>query len=181
MNHGYTRIHLIFLGGVMGKEYTLQEAIRLAIKTEKDSMDFYRRAASVARNERAKKVLDMLANEEVGHLKAFFVYYKGPEFGDLASYLSSPPDTRNPTYMKLEKAISEDMVEQKALELALVEEKECIGQYTQLAQGVVDPAVRAVFDRVVKETQGHYALIESEYAHIMGMVHESDQDTFVRE
>ena len=165
----------------MGREYALQEAIVLAIKAEKDSMDFYRRAASAAKNERAKKVLDMLANEEVGHLKAFFEHYKGSEFGDLASYINSPADTKHPTYMKLEKAISENMAEQKALELALVEEMACIGQYTQLAQGVVDPAVRSVFERVVKETQGHYALIESEYAHIMGMVHESDQDIFVRE
>ena len=165
----------------MGKEYTLQEAVRLAIKTEKDSMDFYRRAASVAKNERAMKVLEMLANEEVGHLKAFFDHYKGSEFGDLASCINAPVDTKNPTYMKLEKAIREDMIEQKALELAMIEEKECIGQYTQLAQGVVDPVVKAVFERVVKETKTHYALIESEYAHIMGMVHESDQDTFVRE
>lgn len=165
----------------MGREYTLQEAIGLAIKAEKDGMDFYRRAASLAKNERAKKVLNMLANEEIGHLKSFFVHYEGSEFGDLDSYISSPADTKKPTYMKLEKAVSEDMVEQKALELALVEEKDCIGQYTQLAQGVVDPAVRSVFERVVKETQGHYALIESEYAHIMGMVHESDQDIFVRE
>jgi rubrerythrin len=51
----------------------------------------------------------------------------------------------------------------------------------QLAKGVVDPAVRAIFERVVRETQGHYDLIESEYAHIMGMVHETDQDTYVRE
>jgi rubrerythrin len=165
----------------MEKEYTLQEAITLAIKAEKDSMDFYRRAASVAKNERARKVLEMLANEEVGHLKAFFAHYKGTEFGDLTSYISSPADTKNPAYIKLEKAISEDIVEQKALELALVEEKDCIGQYTQLAQGVVDPAVRSIFERVVKETQVHYDLIESEYAHIMGMVHESDQDTYVRE
>lgn len=165
----------------MGREYSLQEAISLAIKAEKDSMDFYRKAASVARNERAKKVLDLLANEEVSHLKAFFDHYKGTEFGDLTSYINSPADTKHPTFMKLEKAISENMVEQKALELALIEELECIGQYTQLAQGVVDPVVRSVFERVVKETQGHYALIESEYAHIMGMVHESDQDTFVRE
>jgi len=79
--------------------------------------------------------------------------------------------------MKLEKAISEDMGEQKALELALVEEKECIGQYTQLAAGVVDPIVKTVFERVVKETQGHYDLIEAEYAHVMGMVNDSDMDT----
>lgn len=165
----------------MGREYTLQEAIVLAIKAEKDSMDFYRRAASVSKNERAKKVLDLLANEEVGHLKAFFEYYTGSEFGDLASYINSPADTKHPTYMKLEKAIREDMVEKIALELALIEEKEIIGQYTQLAQGVVDPAVRFVFERVVKETRRHYDLIESEYAHIMGMVHETDQDIYVRE
>jgi rubrerythrin len=165
----------------MGKEYTVQEALALAIKAEKDSMDFYRKAASLAKNERARKVLDLLANEEVGHLKSFFDHYKGSEFGDLTSYISSPADEKNPTYVKLMKAVDENLVEQKALELALVEEKDCIGQYTQLAKGVVDPAVRAIFERVVKETQGHYDLIESEYAHIMGMVHESDQDTFVRE
>lgn len=165
----------------MGKEYTLQEALALAIRAEKDSMDFYRKASSVAKNERAKKVFDLLASEEVAHLKAFFDHYKGSEFGDLASYINSPVDEKNPTYVKLLKGIDDNTAEQKALELALIEEKECIGQYTQLAAGVVDPAVRSVFERVVKETQGHYDLIESEYAHLMGMVHESDQNTFVRE
>ncbi len=165
----------------MGREYSLQEAVALAIKAEKDSMDFYRRAASVAKNERAKKVFDLLATEEIGHLKSFFAHYKGTEFGDLTTFINSPADSKNPAYRHLEKAIQDDMAEQKALELALAEEKACIGQYTQLAQGVVDPAVRGVFERIVKETQGHYALIESEYAHIMGMVHESEIDTFVRE
>jgi len=165
----------------MGKEYTLQEALALAIRAEKDSMDFYRKAASVAKNERARKVLELLANEEVGHLKAFFDHYKGTEFGDLTSYIDAPADEKNPTYVKLMKAIDDEIVEQKALELSLIEEKECIGQYTQLAKGVVDPAVRAVFEGVVKDTQGHYDLIESEYGHIMGIVHETDQDTYVRE
>lgn len=165
----------------MGKEYSVQEALKLAIKAEKDSMDFYRKAASVATNERAKKVLELLANEEVAHLKAFFDHYKGSDFGDLKTYMDSPVDEKNPTYMKLMKAIDANLVEQKAMELALIEEKECIGHYTQMAEGVVDPTVRAIFQRVVKETQGHYDLIESEYAHLMGMVHETDQDTYVRE
>jgi rubrerythrin len=165
----------------MGKEYTVQEALVLAIKAEKDSMDFYRKAASVAKNERAKKVLELLASEEAGHLKSFFDHYKGTEFGDLKSYIDSPADEKNPTYVKLIKGISDDIAEQRALELSLIEEKECIGQYTQLARGVVDPAVRTIFERVLKETQRHYDLIESEYAHIMGMVHETDQDTYVRE
>jgi rubrerythrin len=165
----------------MGKEYSVQEALKLAIKAEKDSMDFYNRAASVAKNERAKKVLQMLAGEEASHVKHFFDHYKGTDFGDLQSFLKTPVDTKNPTYVKLEKAITEDMGEQKALELALEEEKACIGQYTQLAADVVDPMVKAIFERVIKETKGHYDLIEAEYAHLMGMVNDSDIDTFVRE
>jgi len=51
-------------GDEMGKEYTLEEALKLAIQGEKDSMDFYRKASSIAKNERAKKIFDLLANEE---------------------------------------------------------------------------------------------------------------------
>lgn len=165
----------------MGKEYQLQDALKLAIKAEKDSMDFYRKAASLTTNERAKRVFNLLADEEVGHLKAFFDHYKGGEFGDVKAYMESPIDEKNPTYRKLMAAVNSEMIEKSALELALMEEKECIGQYTQLAQGVVDPVVKGVFERVTHETQGHYDMIEAEYAHVMTMVNDSDQDIYVRE
>jgi rubrerythrin len=165
----------------MGKEYTLEEALKLAIRAEKDSMDFYRRAASVTKNERAKKVFELLANEEVGHLKSFFNHYKGGDFGDLKAYMESPPDLKNATYLALEKAIDAETHEQRALEIALKEEKACIDQYTVLAKDIVDPLVRAIFERVIKETQGHYDIIEDEYMHVMAMVNSSDQDTYVRE
>jgi len=165
----------------MGKEYSLQEALKLAVQAEKDSMDFYRRAASVTKNERAKKVFDLLANEEVGHLKSFLEHYKGTEFGDLKSYIDSPPNAKSATIMALEKAIKEDTHEQQALEIAMKEEKSGIQQYTHLAKDIIDPLVRGVFERVIKESQGHYDMIEDEYMHIMGMVDKSDQDTYVRE
>ena len=165
----------------MGKEYSLQEALRMAIQAEKDSMDFYRRAASVTQNERAKKVFELLANEEVGHLKSFFDHYKGGEFGDLKSFMDSPPDMKNATYMALEKAITANTHDKEALEIALKEEKACIDQYSGFAKDIVDPLVRAVFERVIKETQNHYDLIEDEYMHVMTMVHKSDQDIYVRE
>jgi rubrerythrin len=87
----------------------------------------------------------------------------------------------NATYKALEKAIDEETHEQKALEIALKEEKACIEQYTVLVKDIVDPLVRGVFERVVKETQGHYDMIEDEYMHVMAMVDKSDQDTYVRE
>jgi rubrerythrin len=165
----------------MGKEYNIQEALKMAIQAEKDSMDFYRRASAVTKNERAKKVFDLLANEEVGHLKSFFDHYKGGEFGDLKTYMESPPDTKNPTYKALEKAITENTHEQAALEIALKEEKACIEHYSVLVKDIVDPLVRSVFQKVVKETENHYTLIEDEYMHVMKMVDKSDQDTFVME
>ncbi len=165
----------------MGKEYSLQEALKMAIQAEKDSMDFYRRAASVTQNERAKKVFELLANEEVGHLKSFFDHYKGTEFGDLKSFIDSPPDMKNATYMALEKAITANTHEKEALEIALKEEKACIDQYSVFAKDIVDPLVKGVFERVIKETQNHYDLIEDEYMHVMTMVHKSDQDIYVRE
>jgi rubrerythrin len=165
----------------MGKEYSVQEALKLAIQAEKDSMDFYRRAGTVTKNERAKKVFDLLANEEIGHLKAFFAHYKGTEFGDLQSYMGTPPNRDNPIFRTLEKAITEDTHEQQALEIAMKEEKETVERYAALAKDIVDPLVRAIFVRVVKETQGHYDMIEDEYSHVMGMVDKTDQDTYVRE
>ncbi|HET6421504.1 MAG TPA: ferritin family protein [Geobacteraceae bacterium] len=165
----------------MGKEYTVQEALKLAIRAEKDSMDFYRKAASVTKNERAKKVFRLLAEEEAEHLKSFFDLYKGEEFGNLQTFMASPPDKSSATMLALKKAIDKETHEQKALEIALQEEKACIEQYTQFAKDIVDPLVRGIFERVVKETRKHYDLIESEYAHVMRMVHESDQDIYVRE
>ncbi|WP_298437924.1 ferritin family protein [Geobacter sp.] len=165
----------------MTREYSAQEALKLAIKGEKDSMDFYRKAAAATKNDRARKVFDLLANEEVGHLKSFFDHYRGGEFGDIASYMAQPPDTKNPTYMALMKAIDDDTHEQQALEIALREEKSCIDQYTVLAKDIVDPLVRGIFQQVIKETEKHYAMIEEEYRHVMTMVHESDQDIYVRE
>ena len=165
----------------MGKEYSLQEALKMAIQAEKDSMDFYRHAASVTQNERAKKVFELLANEEVGHLKSFFDHYKGGDFGDLKSFMDSPPDMKNATYMALEKAITANTHEKEALEIALKEEKACIDQYSVFAKDIVDPLVKGVFERVIKETQNHYDLIEDEYMHVMTMVHKSDQDIYVRE
>jgi rubrerythrin len=165
----------------MGKEYSVQEALKLAIQAEKDSMDFYRRAATVTKNERARKVFDLLASEEVGHLEAFFSHYRGGEFGDLKSFLETPPSKKNATYLALEKAISEETHEQQALEIALREEKATIEQYALLAKDIVDPLVRGIFEKVVKETQKHYDLIEDEYMHVMTMVDKSDQDIYVRE
>lgn len=165
----------------MTQEMKLLEAIKHAIQTEKDVMDFYLKAAAMTANERGKKVFEQLAKEEREHAGHFFKIYTGSDLGSFEEFISQPPKSNHAMLKQLEKALDENVHERKAMELAMQEEEDLAQNLRMAASRIVDPAVRAVFDRMAEETATHYAIIESEYAHMMGMVHESDIDTYVRE
>jgi len=165
----------------MPQEFNMQNALKFAIQTEKNIMDLYKHAASIITNPRAKKVFEQLAAEEAEHVGHLFKVYSGKEYGSLAEYLVSPPHVDLATIRQLDQALSSNAHERKAMELALNHEEELAKSLYQTAKNIVDPAVRGVFERLAQETENHFALIESEYAHLMKMVHESDIDTFVRE
>ncbi|MBJ6726035.1 ferritin-like domain-containing protein [Geomesophilobacter sediminis] len=165
----------------MTKHYTLQEALRLAIKSEKDSMDFYRKAAELVTDARSKEVFTLLAKEEVDHLKSFYGLYQWEDLGPIDAFIATPPDKLSATHLALEKAIAADTTEKVALEIALKEEKAGIELYQVLVQDITDQQVKHVFEAVIKGTQGHYDLIEDEYMRVMAMVHSSDQNIYVRE
>ncbi len=58
----------------MNQEPILLDAIKQAIQTEKDVMDFYLKAAALTNNERGKKIFEQLAKEEREHAGHFFQY-----------------------------------------------------------------------------------------------------------
>lgn len=165
----------------MPQEFNMQEAIRLAIQTEKDVMDFYNKAASITQNERAQKVFLTLAGEEREHASHFFHLYTGSDLGSFDEFMARPPRDSSTMLHNLSKALEADTNERKAMEIALQEEEDLAKNLRTTAARIVDPGVRTVFERMAKETDDHYQLIESEYARLMGMVHETDIDTFVRE
>ena len=74
-----------------------------------------------------------------------------------------------------------DFNERKAMELAMAKEKALAEHLRALAEKIDNPEIRAVFEQNATSTDHHYQIIESEYARLMGMVHETDMDTFVRE
>jgi rubrerythrin len=165
----------------MTQEPSLLEAIKQAIQTEKDVMDFYLKAAALTDNERGKKVFEQLAKEEREHASHFFKIYTGKDLGSFEEFMARPPSTNHAMLKQLEKALDESVHERKAMELAMREEEDLVKNLRMAASRIVDPTVRAVFERMAQETEHHYAIIESEYAHMMGMVHESEIDTYVRE
>lgn len=165
----------------MPQEFHLAEALRLAIQTEKDVMDFYKKAAALTKNERGRKVFEQLAGEEYEHAGHFFQVYPGKDLGNFEEFMKQPPKMEHAMLRALEKALNENVHERKAMEIALKEEEDLAKHLRLTAARIVDPQVRGVFERMAKETENHFALIESEYAHLMGMVHETDIDTYVRE
>jgi rubrerythrin len=165
----------------MPQEFSIQEALKLAIQTEKNVRDFYQRAAEITRNPEAKKVFQLLAEEEKEHASHFFHLYKGGDLGSFEEFMARPAKADTVMLKTLEKAIDENIHERKAMEIALQGEEDLAKSLALTASHIIDPTVRAVFERMAKETRDHYAMIESEYARLMAMVHETDMNIYVRE
>jgi rubrerythrin len=159
----------------------VQEAIKRSIQTEKNAMNFYQLGAQQMKNQDARKTFELLAREEREHAGQFFRIYTGGDIPSLEAYLDSPFDNESTWVASITRLVESDFTEQKALELAMDREKNLEEALLETAAKISDSAVKTVFELNAKETHNHYLLIESEYARLMGMVHESDMDTYVRE
>lgn len=165
----------------MFKQVDLKEAVRRSIQTEKNAMDFYTRGAAAMKNEAARKVFELLAREEREHAHWFHDVYPGDDIPDLDAFLDAGPAGDSDWMKDLEKVGVANLDERKAMELAMEKEKLLAAHLRGVAEKIEDPEVKAVFEQNARSTDNHYQLIESEYARLMGMVHETDIDTFVRE
>ena len=165
----------------MPQEYTVKEALKMAIMAKKNLMDFYLEAAKITENENGKKVLARLAGEVCDNARKFHQYYHWDDLGSFDELMSQPPKADSVILVELRKALNKDVHERKARELALKEEESMEKTFLQAAKHIIDPQVRAIFNDVAKDTRIHYEIIASEYSRTMGMVHESDMDTYVRE
>lgn len=159
----------------------VQEAIKRSIQTEKNAMNFYQLGAQKMNNPDARRTFELLAKEEREHASHFYKIYQGNDIPSLEAFLDSPPDNESSWVSTIARLISSDFSEQKALELAMEREKNLEEALLETAAKIDVPEIKAVYELNAKETHHHYQVIESEYARMMGMVHETDIDTFVRE
>lgn len=159
----------------------VQDAIRRSIQTEKNAMDFYHLAARHTKNGAAKRVFEVLMQEEREHAGSFYDIYQGRDIPDFDRFMATPPQEGENWISDLEKLLLQDFNERRAMEVAMEKEQNLEKNLRQMAAKIEDPKVRAVFEANALSTHNHYLLIESEYARLMGMVHETDIDTFVRE
>ncbi|AJE03189.1 ferritin-like domain-containing protein [Geobacter pickeringii] len=165
----------------MFEEIDVQGAIRKSIQTEKNAMNFYELGAKQMKDRDAVRVFETLAREEREHAGHFFRIYKGGDISDFDEFMDAPPDHESSWMAAIAKAITSDFTEQKAMELAMEKEQNLEQALRETAAQMTDPEVRSIFELNATETHNHYEMIESEYARIMTMVHESDMDIYVRE
>jgi len=159
----------------------VQEAVRRSIQTEKNARDFYLLGARHMRSERARKGFEVLAREEEEHARMFYDIYPGDDLPPFEEMMAEAPDRESDWLTALEKELMGELNERRAMELAMEKEEKLAEALRELAAKIADPKVREVFLQNADSTNQHYELIESEFAHLMGMVHETDIDTYVRE
>lgn len=165
----------------MFENVDVQEAIKRSIRTEKCARDFYLLGAKHMKNQETCRTFKLLAAEEVDHAKTFYDIYPGDDLPDFSEYmtLDSTPDSDWLT--DLERTLMAGISERKAMELAMEKELKLEKALRDLSEKIFDEPVREVFIKNAESTHQHYVLIESEYARLMRMVHETDIDTYVRE
>lgn len=159
----------------------LKEAVRRAMQTEKNAMEFYQRGAELMKNPEAKKVFELLAREEREHAEWFYNVYPGDDIADLQSFLDAGSPKDSEWLKDLAQVKTAGFDARKAMELAMEKEKNLAEHLRSMAGKISNPEIRKVFEDNARSTDYHYQIIESEYARLMGMVHETDMDTFVRE
>ncbi len=165
----------------MLNDIDVKNALLRSVQTEKNAMNFYQIAAKHMKNADAIRTFELLAREEREHAKHFFDQYDGNELPSFDEFIAAEPDKADDWLSDLDKALLSNFNDKKAMELAMEKEKRLEESLRELAAKIANPKVRAVFEENAKSTNHHWQLIESEYARIMGMVHETDIDTFVRE
>jgi rubrerythrin len=159
----------------------VQEAIKRSIQTEKNAMNFYQLGAEKMKDAAARSAFEVLAREEREHAGHFYSIYKGRDIPSLDAFLDEAPDNASSWMSSITRLIDSDFSEHKAMELAMEREKHLEEALLETASKVTDIEVKTVYEMNARETHNHFLMIESEYARIMGMVHETDIDTFVRE
>ncbi len=152
----------------MTNSFDLQKAIKDAMQTEKDAMDYYKYAAEKMHDQKAKKAFEILAAEERQHAHMFFSIYKGTEVPDFDAFMALPPNTESSWWKALQSSMLGDFDERKAIELAIEQEADLEKELTAMAAKIDDPAVKDIYLANARSTHHHYELCREERNALFG-------------
>lgn len=147
----------------------LQQAIKAAIQTEKDAMDYYKYGAERMADDKARATFELLAREEYQHAESFFRIYPGADIPSFSAFMAAPPDTSSSWWKLLQGLMGQDFDERKALEQAIEQEDALEQELRAMAAKIAEPEVARVYLANASSTHHHLEVIEEEYRAMYGM------------
>ena len=144
----------------------IADALKRAIRGEKDGYKFYNIMADKAVNPDAKRKLENLRDDEVQHekvLRDLFRKYVGVEVGELPEHgLSALTEVFRKGQVESLKT------EMQFLNLAIEAELAATKFYEEERDLTDDDQFREIFDRLAHEEHGHYELLQAEKEALSG-------------
>jgi rubrerythrin len=139
-------------------------AIEIAIKMEKDAIDFYKEAAEKTRHPVGKKMFLSVTEDEKRHLQMLSQIFKEV---DLKITEVNPMQNVKTVFASMKDQMMERIAatkdELEAFKIAMHMEKEGIEFYQKAASGAKAEKEKALFERLIKEEQQHYAIFLNTY------------------
>lgn len=146
----------------------LREAIRSALRSEKDAMDFYRASAEQLTDPEAAALFSGLAREERQHAYSFYILDRDGDLPPFEELLDAPPDTSGSWWRALQKLAAENFTAKAALRLAIEEERRLEAELRAAAEEIGEPRARSIYLANANSTHCHCRGLEQLYAERYG-------------
>ncbi len=152
----------------MSDQAEVQKAIKEAMQTERDAMDFYKYGAEKMTTDKARRAFEILAAEEKQHAHMFYSIYTGTDVPDFEAFMSAAPNTSSSWWKALQQADTDSFDERKAMELAIEQEEKLEKALRAKAETIEDDAIKQVYLANARSTHHHFELCMEEYKALQG-------------
>lgn len=140
------------------------DALELAMKMEKDAITFYSEAAQKTKYPVGKKMFDTITEDEKRHLEMISQIIKGL---NVTHKDVSPMKNVKTVFEKMKnemmKKVEASANELEAFKVAMKMEQEGMDFYKKALAGAKKEKEKALFERLIKEEQQHYAIFANTY------------------
>ena len=165
----------------MSVDETLKDLIITAMGAEKYSLEFYLKAAQIARNDRARRMFENLAVDELHHFIIIIDRFSRRMLAEISKSLGKKGVDFVENTPRASTLARKARNELDVLKLGLEREKMAIQFYQNGIAKVDDPGLKEVFTELLEFEQGHLKILDAEFCHLSGVPHEAEVHTYVRE
>lgn len=138
---------------------SIKEILDYAIDREQQAVEFYTKLSKMAPGSQLQELMRDYAVEEQRHKDKLLAVKAG---GALNNAHKQPLDLKMADYL-VDVDETPEMTYQDALIIAMKREQVAFQLYTDLAEKVEDPELRALFEALAREEASHKNYFESEY------------------